>query len=169
MRRFVVIVLTLLFLALGGWFGYTQHGQYRAAPSVSFPLVDGRLLSLTALRGRPVLITFWATSCRTCVEKIPALSELYRQLAPRGLEIIAVAMAYDPPNRVLQLSQALRIPYPVALDVDGSRARVFDEVSLTPTTLLIDPDGRIVSYKVGEFDLSTLRQRLEPMLAPAKG
>jgi thiol-disulfide isomerase/thioredoxin len=168
-RKIVFGALVLLLFSVGGWLGYSQYGQSRFAPSASFQLVDGRRLTLAELRGQPVLITFWATSCRSCVEKIPALIELYRTLSPRGLEIIAVAMAYDPPNRVMMLRQQLRIPYPIALDLDGSRARLFDDVSLTPTTVLIDPEGRIVAYRVGELDIAALRKQLEPMLTAATG
>lgn len=162
-------LLLLLILVVAGWIGFTRYHQLRIAPSVSFPLIDGRTMTLTELRGRPVLITFWATSCRSCVEKIPALTNLYRSLAPRGLEIIAVAMAYDPPNRVVQLRDRMHIPYPIALDLDGSRARSFDDVSLTPTTVLINPAGRIVFYQVGEFDMAKLRTQLEALLGPATG
>ena len=61
---------------------------------------------LRSLRGKPVLVSFWASTCPRCLDEIPHLIELYEELAPRGFEIIAIAMAYDPPNRVIAFIQA---------------------------------------------------------------
>ena len=117
------------------------------------------------MRGRPVLVNFWATTCPGCVKEIPHLAELYRALAPDGLEIIGVAMAYDPPNLVIELSKARRIPYPIALDIKGEAARAFGDVRVTPSSFLIGPDGRIMHRKIGELDMDKLRSLLEDMLA----
>ena len=74
-------------------------------------------------------------------------------------------MAYDPPNQVLTLSKARRIPYPIALDIQSRAADAFGDVRLTPTSFLIAPDGRIVHQKIGELDMNTLRSLVLDMLA----
>lgn len=133
-------------------------------PDIAVFTVDGEQLELTSLQGKPVLVTFWATSCRTCVNEIPNLVDLYRELSPQGLEIIAIAMYYDPPNRVLAMREARDLPYTVALDIHADAARTFGNVRLTPTAFLIAPDGRIVYRKTGELSFERLRQDIATML-----
>lgn len=71
------------------------------------------------LHGKPLIITFWATSCPSCVKEIPHLIALYEQYHPQGIEIIAIAMTYDPPNRVVSMTQEKKLPYHVVLDIKG--------------------------------------------------
>ena len=105
-----------------------------------------------------MLVTFWATTCSSCVREIPHLIRLYDELAPQGLEIIGIAMDYDPPNRVLAMRKARNMPYPVALDIHADAARAFGNVRLTPTSFLIAPDGRIAYRKIGRMDMARLRE-----------
>ena len=133
-------------------------------PDIAVFTVDGEQLDLTSLQGKPVLVTFWATSCRTCVSEMSHLVDLYRELSPQGLEIIAIAMYYDPPNRVLAMREARDIPYTVALDIHADAARAFGNVRLTPTAFLIAPDGRIVYHKTGKLPFERLRQDIVTML-----
>jgi peroxiredoxin len=95
---------------------------------------------------------------------MPHLVDLYRELSPRGLEIVAIAMHYDPPNQVLAMREARDIPYTVALDIHADAARAFGNVRLTPTAFLIAPDGRIVYHKTGELPFERLRQDIATML-----
>ena len=139
-------------------------GELRPAPPLVGETLDGRTLTLQQLRGKPVLVTFWATSCPGCVEEIPHLTTLYQEFQPKGLEIIGVAMAYDPAEQVRHLVQQRQIPYPVILDTQGSIAREFDGVRLTPTSVLISPEGRIVEYRLGLLDMAKVRQTLKRWL-----
>ncbi|MBL8252383.1 MAG: TlpA family protein disulfide reductase, partial [Candidatus Competibacter sp.] len=121
-------------------------------------------LTLEQLRGKPVLVTFWATTCPSCTEEIPHLVELYRELHPKGLEIIGVAMAYDPPDQVRAMVEQRQIPYPIVLDTQEHIARAFDDVRLTPTSVLISPEGRIAHYRLGLLDMPKLRDAIREML-----
>jgi peroxiredoxin len=136
----------------------------QTAPDIDFRIIDGRTLNLKQLQGHPVLVVFWATSCPGCIKEMPHLIDLYHDLAPRGLEIIAVAMAYDPPDRVLAMHQHKQIPYPIALDVQGEVASAYGDVQQTPTTFLIDPNGRVVKQTIGRLDMAQLRANLHSML-----
>ncbi len=157
--------------ALGGlcivalsWIVYS-HSASSISPELEFQLIDGRRLQLPDLENGPVLVTFWATSCATCVKKTPELVQLYRDLNPRGVEMIAVAMAYDPPNRILDFSRLNSIPYPISLDLDGEIAKAFNDVSLTPSTFLLDQHGRIIFSRVGDIDVENLRSRIIDLLS----
>jgi peroxiredoxin len=146
------------------WFAPTGLQQ---VPDITFATIDGRKLSTTKLRGQPVLVNFWATTCPGCIKEMPHLAELYDELSPQGFEIIGVAMAYDPPNQVIALSKARGINYPVALDIQSEAATAFGDVRLTPTTFLIAPDGSVAHQEIGELDLGKVRNLVTDMLAQA--
>lgn len=155
------IVLAVILISAVVWF---MPAGLRQAPPLIGQTLDGRTLTLEQLRGKPVLVTFWATTCPSCIEEIPQLVELYRELNSKGLEIIGVAMAYDPPEQVRALAKQRQIPYPIVLDTQERIAREFDNVRLTPTSVLISPEGRIVHYRLGLLDMPKLRDTIQKML-----
>ena len=126
--------------------------------------IKGEEIQLASLQGKPVLVTFWATTCPGCIKEMPHLIELYDELASQGLEIIGIAMDYDPPSQVLAMSKARNIPYPIVLDIHADAARAFGNVRLTPTSFLIAPDGRIVYQKIGTINMARLRENILGML-----
>lgn len=140
----------------------------RQAPDVTFELLDGRRVALNTYQGRPVLVLFWATSCKICIEEIPGLIRLYREFKPRGFELIAVAMPYDPPSSVKAFNDQYKLPYPIALDVEGKVYRAFGDVPGTPTFYLINDQGRIVLRASGRLDLPRLRRELTAILQPGR-
>ncbi len=165
MKKQPLIAISFL-IAIGGLLGYlwlTPSG-IKQAPPLSVTTLQGKSLNLASLQGRPVLVTFWATTCPGCIKEMPHLVELYQELAPRGLEIIGIAMEYDPEDQVRTMVAQKQVPYPIAIDKDGSAAQAFGGVSLTPSSFLIDPQGRIVQYKLGEMDMNALHNRIIAML-----
>lgn len=153
----IILVATLAYV----WF--TPSGL-KQAPDITVTTLEGNSVSLRSLQGRPVLVTFWATTCPGCVKEMPHLVELYNELRPQGLELIALAMAYDPEEQVREMVKLKQLPYTVALDHDGRAASAFGDVKLTPTSFLIAPDGRIVQQKLGEMDMNLLHNRIVSML-----
>lgn len=91
--------------------------------------------------------------------------QTYNKYKDKGLDFIAVAMSYDPPNYVLNYAQTRSLPFRVALDTKGDVAKSFDDVKLTPTTYVIDKNGNIIKRYVGEPDFAALHQLLEKALA----
>jgi peroxiredoxin len=134
------------------------------APEVRFATLAGESLSTSDLRGKVVLVNFWATSCVSCVKEMPTMVETYKKFAPRGYEMIAVAMSYDHPNQVAQFAAARGLPFKVALDGDGAIAKSFGEVRATPTTFVIGRDGRVLKHYLGEPDWSELHALLDRSL-----
>ncbi len=102
------------------------------------------------------------------MKEMPHLISLYRELAPRGLEIIGIAMNYDPIDDVIALSKNRQIPYFIAHDKQNKLAQAFGDIRLTPTTILIAPDGRIVQQNIGEMDMSQVRTKVLAMLEKNK-
>jgi len=162
----LVFIALLLLLFMGSLVEKSQ--PIVPAPAVSFTTLHGEKLSLAQWRGKPVLVTFWATDCPSCIQEVNDFIDLYQQFHSNGLEIIAIAMAYDPPNHVVEMTKMKQIPYPVALDLRSEHARAFGGVPFTPTTFLIDPAGNIVFSKVGRFDLTAMQQRLQQLLKKAQ-
>ena len=121
----------------------SQAKDVQAFWQKSFDDLNGSPVTMASLRGRPLLVNFWATSCSTCIAEMPDMVETYKKYQANGLELVAVAMSYDPPNYVLNYAETRQLPFKVALDTDGSAAKSFGDVKLTPTTFLIDKDGKL--------------------------
>ena len=138
-----------------------------AAPEVQFNTLKGERINTSDLRGKVVLVNFWATSCVTCMAEMPRIIETFNKYKGQGFETVAVAMDYDPPNYVLAYAQQKQLPFKVALDVDGSVARSFGNVRLTPTTFIIDKRGRVIKQYLGEPDFAQLHALLEAQLKEA--
>lgn len=134
---------------------------YPPVPQLEFKTISGEPLSTAALRGKVVLVEFWATSCVTCVEEMPRTIQTYRKFRDRGFETVAVAMDYDPPDHVLNYATRNKLPFPVALDIRGEVAGKFGNVRLTPTSFLIDRKGRIVKQYLGAPDPVQFQALLE--------
>ena len=129
-----------------------------------FVLLDGHKISLASLRGRPVLVSFWATSCAPCIEELPDLIRLYDEWHSRGFELIAVAMPYDPPSLVQQFVQQRAVPYPVALDLDGKVTTAFGGVPYVPAAFLLAPNGRIELQYTGRLDITKAQRGIAKYL-----
>ncbi|MDR3214323.1 MAG: TlpA family protein disulfide reductase [Azoarcus sp.] len=135
------------------------------APNVGFTTLEGEQFTTAALRGKVVLVNFWATTCTTCIAEMPMLAETHNKFAARGLETVAVAMSYDPEAQVRAYAEKNALPFKVALDPDGAAANGFEGVRLTPTTFLIDREGRIVHKYLGAPDFSALHTLLEELVS----
>ncbi|MDO9424581.1 MAG: TlpA disulfide reductase family protein [Methylobacter sp.] len=135
-----------------------------SAPDVTLTTITGKKIALKDLRGKPVIVTFWATDCPSCIEEIPDLIDLYTRYHASGLEMIAVAMYYDPPNHVVDMTKTKQLPYNVALDVNSEHAEAFGGVMFTPSTFLIGPDGSVVKKETGLFDSAKMKTNIESLL-----
>jgi len=129
--------------------GLAACGAQALAPDVNYTLLDGTPGSTSALRGQVWLVNFWATSCGPCIRDMPALSALHRQFSPRGLQTLAVAMQYDPPAAVSHFAQSRQLPFGVVIDNTGAVARALGDVRVTPTTIVVDRQGRVALRSVG--------------------
>lgn len=162
----MLTLLLLVALAGGAITALLPSNAPRQAPDITFSLLDASSLALSQLRGRPVLVSFWATTCPTCVEEMPDLVALHQALRPRGFELIAVAMPYDPPSQVQDFAQRHQLPFPIALDVQGQATAAFGNVRYTPTAFLIDPAGTIVYQYTGRLDVDRVRRMVNKQLEP---
>ncbi|ABR90607.1 Uncharacterized conserved protein [Janthinobacterium sp. Marseille] len=163
-RTWLKLLAALVIVALAV-VGYMSVSKKDAIPDVTFTNLQGKKITSQDLRGKVVMINFWATSCVTCVKEMPEMVDTYNKYKDSGLEFIAVAMAYDPPNYVLNFVETRKLPFTIALDTQGELAKSFGDIKLTPTTLVVDKDGHVIKRYVGEPDFAALHQLLEKALA----
>ena len=142
-----------------------RFARAEMAPNVTYTLLNGRSTDLAALRGKVVLVNFWATNCTACVQEMPQIAALHEKFKARGYDTLAVAMRYDPPAHVIRFAETHHLPFGVVIDNTGAVARGFGSVELTPTSVLINKRGEIVERFVGEPDFVALHALVERLLA----
>ena len=148
-------------------FGLTARQIFsgiQEVPEVRFATLKGELVNMSDLRGRVVLVNFWATSCAPCVKEMPQLVATYSAYKERGFETVAVAIDYDPPNLVKDFAERFKLPFIVAFDPRGEIAKRFGGVRAVPASYLIDRRGRVVMTQLGEIDFAKLKPLLEAAL-----
>jgi len=166
-RGLLIKILGIAILVAAAAFAYFEINTGHAAPDVTFTRLDGKQVALKDLRGKVVMVNFWATSCTTCVGEMPQMIDTYNKFKDKGLDFVAVAMSYDPPNYVLNYTETRKLPFQVALDTQDKLSTAFGDVKLTPTTFVIDKQGKIIKRYVGEPQFAELHQLLEKALASA--
>jgi len=166
-RQHLRLVAGLLAFATAAPLVLSGCSSREAAPDVKVSLLDGRQQALSALRGKVVLVNFWATSCTTCVHEMPQIVSTHQKFQGQGYETLAVAMSYDQPDYVAGFAKTRGLPFMVALDKTGEAAKAFGQVRLTPTSFLLDKHGNIVKKYVGEPDFTALHQLIGQLLAEA--
>ena len=160
-----MVVIAAALCVAGAVAAWQVLGARKPAPAVPYTLLDGSQNSIAAQRGKVLLVNFWATSCVACVAEMPQIASTHRKFTSRGYETVAVAMDYDQPASVARFAQSRALPFSVAFDKSGEVARAFGDVKLTPTTFLIDKQGRIVKRYLGAPDFAALEQLIGELLA----
>ena len=163
MKTRIIVGLAALALGVVASFIVLERDSARA-PEVRFATLSGESFSTSDLRGKVVLVNFWATSCVACVKEMPKMVETYKKYAPRGYEMVAVAMSYDHPNQVAEFTQRRGLPFKVALDTSGAIARGFGDIRITPTTFVLDRQGRVLKQYLGEPDWAEFHGLLDKAL-----
>lgn len=144
---------------LGSAPGAAQVWRNRPAPPLALPRLDGGELRLETLRGRPVLVNFWASWCAPCRRELPALEAFARQHSgPGAAQVLAVNVGEDEALVRDFLAEAGVRELVVLLDGD---ARVNDVwgVNGLPTSFFIDPGGEITAMQAGEVTTAMLEGR----------
>jgi peroxiredoxin len=140
-------------------------GRGSVAPDFVLPTLDGGSeVSLDALRGRVVLLNFWATWCKPCEDEMPAMGRLYEALRGEDFELLAVSVD-DGEEEVVEFHERLSLSFPVLLDPEKRVAREYQTFRF-PETFLIGPDGVVVERYIGpkDWDAPAYVERLRKLL-----
>lgn len=136
-----------------------------AAPEVHFTSLSGERFSTSDLRGKVTVVSFWSTTCGPCLKEMPDLVARHKRYAPRGYETVAVAIPSDSPHRIRELAYRRSLPYRIVHDADGTATRDFGRIRITPTTFVIDRQGRVLKRFVGKADWAAFDALVEKALA----
>ena len=141
---------------------FTEPQEKRPAPELRFQTLDGATVDLRSLRGKVVLVDFWATWCRPCLAALPQLSALQSELASRGLVLLGPSIDEDA-GIVRKALGSKGTSYPVGL-VGADDWNRWGVLAL-PALFLVDRDGMIVRRFGGEADPAVMRNAIEELLA----
>ena len=127
--------------------------------------LDAEPLSMTGLRGKVIVMNFWASWCLECRPEMPALERLHREFGPRGLAVIGINAREDK-DAVARYARELRLTFPLVIDPTGQINAMYGVVGL-PTTFIVGRDGRAVGFGVGPREWAGPRARalVEALLA----
>ncbi len=142
----------------------SANSNFPSAPDVKFKTLDGQDYQLADLRGRVVLLNFWATWCIPCRSEIPQLNAMHHDLESRGLSIVGVS-THDGSEAVREFGKDIRQDYTVLLgnqDVASSFG-----VGPLPTTFIMDREGRIRATIIGEKTRQYFEGAVKPLLEEA--
>lgn len=166
------VILALAVLAAAGGL-YVQHRQVRAAsadidtsvigqpaPDAALVQLDGRPTSLAKLRGKPVLVNFWATWCLPCRTEMPDIAAAARTYAAHGVQVIGIAE--DSEEAVKAFAHVADPGYPLVIgsQAPATSTRFGNTHDLLPFSVLLDGQGKIVDAHLGKLDASTLHDWL---------
>ncbi len=163
MRIPSLTALLLVFLASACLAASPKEGG--PAPAFAVKALDGRQIDSTALKGKVVLLHFWATWCPPCREEMPALDAFYQQHRADGLEVVAVSMD-DPADESKVREFTKGFAFPAAM-IGDAHVAAYGRVWALPLSFLIDRDGtlRKADWTGGEkIDAATLDKVVLPLL-----
>lgn len=135
-----------------------------ATPPLALTDLQGRELRLESLRGKVVLVNFWATWCEPCREEMPSIGRLKAAFAGKPFEVLAVNLG-EPEARIQKFAEKVPMAFPVLLDKDMRVSKAWD-ARVLPATYLVGPDGRIRYHHRGELDWSqeSIRKHVAALL-----
>jgi peroxiredoxin len=172
--------LMLVALVLGGaWLlasrvqepktGAASEGQSTAprkgflAPDFNLTTLDGATIRLSDLRGKPVMVNFWASWCGPCRVEMPHIQASHAAHVDEGLVVLGVNQS-EPPPTVARFVDEFDLTFPIPLDSDGKVSKVYQTRAL-PTTFFIDASGTIRDTFTGPMSSGLIESKLEMILS----
>lgn len=174
-RYWIRLSLLLLMIGLIGFAFYQQFHEGESqkpkvgdlAPNFQLSTLDGQPTSLQQLKGKAVILNFWASWCEPCRTEMPALTEIYRLYEKEGLMVIGVNIAENDVS-VMQFVKQYRLQFPIWMDRNREVVELY-KIGPLPSTYFIDPDGKIAYIHEGPLQLNELRNIVLQLLPRSEG
>lgn len=156
--------------AASGLTAYPSGGR-PPAPELAGETLDGSRIGLADLRGHVVVLNVWGSWCMPCRKEAPDLARAARETSPQGVRFVGIDTR-DNADAARAFVRTFKVPYPSLIDKDGQLLLAFNgviPVSAVPSTVVVDPDGRIAARVVGPVTYDTLRGLIDDVRAESRG
>ena len=146
-----IIALTLILCGLisCGDSSSPKNKKGKLAPDCSLTSLDGKKISRDSLKGKVVILDFWATWCPPCRAAIPHLVELHKKYQQQGLEIIGISLDRGGKDEVAEFGERNHVDYDLVMGINNAILKDFGEVSSIPTIIVLNQQSEIVFKAVG--------------------
>ncbi|HOJ02385.1 MAG TPA: TlpA disulfide reductase family protein [Bacteroidota bacterium] len=135
----------------------------KQAPPFSLENTEGKTVKLEDLKGKVIVLNFWATWCPPCRAEIPDFIKVYDKYKSKGVEILGVSLDHKGWEVVRPFVKSNKINYPVLLG-DQRIAQAYGNIRSIPTTFIIDRKGKVVDQHVGAMSEKDLVKLFEKLL-----
>jgi peroxiredoxin len=133
------------------------------APDFTLTALDGKTMKLSDLRGKAVLLNFWATWCEPCKVEMPWFVDLQNKYASQGLQVVGVAMDDASPSEISSFAKKLGVNYPVLIGKEEVGAQ-YGGIEYLPSTFYITRDGKILDHVFGLVSKSEIETNIQKAL-----
>jgi thiol-disulfide isomerase/thioredoxin len=137
----------------------------KQAPNFTLMTVDGKKVSLSDYKGRPVLVNFWATWCGPCKVEMPWFEEFHKQYAAQGLEILGLADDVDVgKEKIAKTAAQTGVSYPILL-TDGKVQEAYGGLEVLPVSFYVDKSGKVVVQTAGLGPKEKIEENIKKIIA----
>jgi thiol-disulfide isomerase/thioredoxin len=154
----VIIIFVVLFLNIE-----ITSAQIKKMPSFKLKNLQGKQISSSNFEDKVLLINFWATWCGPCKEEIPALIKLHKEYKEKGFQVISIAVSSNPKD-LKDFAEKMSINYPILLG-DAKVVRAFGNISVVPTTFIVDKKGNVQKMLLGAKPYKEFENLIRPFLS----
>lgn len=158
--------LTLILLGLIAYLWFRPPARVSdenvVPPAWQVTLPDGRVVSSESLRGKVVLVNFWATWCPYCRKEKPVIDDFWQEYRARGFEVVSISVD-DPADKIAAWMRDKGYVF-MAAPTNASVAAAFGPVASVPTSFIVDADGHIRHKIAGQVHYPRLESLVTPLL-----
>jgi len=170
LKKWTPSPLTLILLGLVAYLWFRPPAEVseedRPAPPWAVTLPDGRTLTSDALKGKVVLVNFWATWCPYCRKEKPVIDRFWKDHRERGFEVVSISID-DTPEQISAWMHDKDYAF-MAAPTNASVTAAFGNVTSVPTSFIVDTDGRIRHKIAGQVHYPRLEKFVVPLLPQAR-